>query len=209
MGLEAGIARTGYDGAQKDGLEIAAVIGQVTVGLAKGGHDLRHLQPEHAVGVGEGGAVALRVAFVALGGMGSDLDALSGQRHAVAAVPHDARHPEAAAADLCDDGGAGTIVVGPPRTPGIGTSVRDRTGLTSPDSVVAASALQVATKWRRVNGAGGMAVSPAGRGAVRRAFRPRPCGIIARCQSFPIRGRRRGGKGRSQLREARRLWSIR
>src|SRR6056297_306814 len=78
MRLEAGVARAWHHGAEEHRLEVAAVIGEMAVGLAEGGHDLRHFEPEHAVFIGERRAVAVRIAFVPFGGMGPDLDALTG-----------------------------------------------------------------------------------------------------------------------------------
>ena len=80
MRLEAGVARAWHDWAEEHRVEVAAVIGEMTVRLAEGGHDLGHFEPELAVFIGERRAVAVRVAFVAFGGMGPDLDALTGER---------------------------------------------------------------------------------------------------------------------------------
>lgn len=118
MGAEARVAGARHHGAEEHGLEAVAivfgVVGEVPVRLAEGGDDLRHLQPEHALGVGERGAVALRVALVALGGVRPDLDADAGERSTVAGTPHAAGHPKTPAADALDDRGTGLVVVGTP-----------------------------------------------------------------------------------------------
>src|SRR6478609_10182242 len=97
--LEAVVFCASHHGTQKDGLEFTAVIGEVTVRLAEDGNDLRHLEPELAVLVGERGAMALRLVLLAFGRVGPDLDALPGHRSPVAGAAHGAAHPEAALAD--------------------------------------------------------------------------------------------------------------
>ena len=81
------------------------------VGLAEGRDDLGHLEAEGTVGIGQGGAVALGIAFVSFGGVCPYLDALACEGRAIARAAHGARHPEAAAADAVDDGRAGAVVV--------------------------------------------------------------------------------------------------
>ena len=81
--MQAGVRGPRHHGPQENRLEEAAVIavgimGEVPVGLSEGGHDLRHLDAEHAVGVGERGAVRALVPLVTLGRMGPDLDAATG-----------------------------------------------------------------------------------------------------------------------------------
>lgn len=49
MRFESGVGRAFHHRAQEHGLEVAAVISEVAVGLAEGGDDLRHLEPEHAL----------------------------------------------------------------------------------------------------------------------------------------------------------------
>src|SRR6056297_3063259 len=80
MRLEAGVVRTWHHGAEEHRFEITAAIGEVAMRLAERGHDLWHFEPELAVFIGERRAVAVRVAFVAFGGMSPDLDALTGER---------------------------------------------------------------------------------------------------------------------------------
>ncbi|MFK4582469.1 hypothetical protein ABIF83_005946 [Bradyrhizobium ottawaense] len=53
--------------------------------LAEDRNDLRHLEPELAVLVGERGAVALRLVLLAFGRVRPDLDTLPRERSAVAA----------------------------------------------------------------------------------------------------------------------------
>ena len=61
MRLQAGFLRAAHHGTQEDGFELAAVIGEMAMRLAEHGNDLRHLQTEFAVLVGERRAVALRL----------------------------------------------------------------------------------------------------------------------------------------------------
>src|SRR5438045_1472379 len=115
MRLEAGVFGAAHHRTQKDGFEFAAVIGEMTMRLAEDRNDLRHLEPELAVLVGQRGAMALRLVLLAFGGVRPDLDALPGQRRAVAGAAHGAAHPEAALADPLHDRRALAIIVGPAR----------------------------------------------------------------------------------------------
>src|SRR5262245_20252607 len=54
--LQAGFLGASHHGTEKDGLELAAVVGEVTMRLAENGNDLRHFETELAVLVGERGA---------------------------------------------------------------------------------------------------------------------------------------------------------
>src|SRR3954463_3384808 len=53
--LEAGLFGAAHHGTQKDGFEFATVIGEMTMRLAEDRNDLRHLETEHPVLVGERG----------------------------------------------------------------------------------------------------------------------------------------------------------
>src|ERR1700704_3730249 len=92
--LEAGLFCAPHHGTQKDGREFTAVIGKVTMRLAKDGNDLRHLQTEHPVLVGERGPMTLRFVLLPFGRVRPDLDALVGQRSPVACAAYAATHPE-------------------------------------------------------------------------------------------------------------------
>src|SRR6195256_4007386 len=81
--LEAGLFCASHHGTQEDGFEFTAVIGEVTMRLAEDGNDLRHLEAELAVLVGERGAMTLRLVLLAFGRVRPDLDALAGQRSPV------------------------------------------------------------------------------------------------------------------------------
>src|ERR1700712_2246298 len=74
--LQAGLFGTAHHRTQKDSFEFAAVIGEVTMGLAKDGNDLRHLETELAVLVGERGPVTLRLVLLSFGRVRPNLDAL-------------------------------------------------------------------------------------------------------------------------------------
>src|SRR5262245_48220482 len=87
----------------------------MTVCLAEGRDDLRHLEAEGPVRVGERGSMALRVRLVSLGGMRPDLDALAREGRPVAGAAHGTAHPEAAAADPLHDRCTWPIVVGAAR----------------------------------------------------------------------------------------------
>src|SRR3954468_11242352 len=78
--LEAGFLCAPHHRSQENGFEFTAVIGEVAMRLAEDGNDLRHLEPELAVLVGERGAMALRLVLLAFGGVRPDLDALTCQR---------------------------------------------------------------------------------------------------------------------------------
>src|SRR3954453_1553005 len=96
--LEAGLLGAPHHRAQEHGSEFAAVIGEVAMRLAEDRKDLRHLETERAVLVGERGAMTLRLVLLPLDGMRPDLDALPGERRAVAGAAHGAAHPEPALA---------------------------------------------------------------------------------------------------------------
>ena len=113
MRLQAGIFGARHYGTQKDGFEVATVIGEVTMRLAKGGDDLRHLKTEHPVRVSERGPVTVRVSLVPFGGMRPDLDTLPRKRGPIARAASGARHPEAAATDPIHARRAREVVVGP------------------------------------------------------------------------------------------------
>src|SRR3954451_23466377 len=96
--LETGLLGAPHHRAQEHGFEFAAVIGEVAVRLAEDRDDLRHLETELAVLVGQRGAMALRLMLLAFGGVRPDLDALPGQRRPVPGAAHGAAHPETALA---------------------------------------------------------------------------------------------------------------
>src|SRR5262245_54821647 len=77
--LQAGILYASHHRPQKDGFEFTAIIGEVTMRLAEDGDDLRHLQTERPVLVGERGSMTLRLMLPALGRVRPDLDALPGK----------------------------------------------------------------------------------------------------------------------------------
>src|SRR6185312_7685331 len=74
--LKTGIFCAPHHGTQEDGFEVTAVIGEMTMRLAKGGNDLRHLKTEHPVRVSECGAVTMQVSLMPFGRVRPDLDAL-------------------------------------------------------------------------------------------------------------------------------------
>src|SRR3954468_20273071 len=86
--LEAGFLCAPHHRPQKDGFELTAVISEMAMRLAEDGNDLRHLEPELAVLVGERGAMALRLVLLSLGGVRPDLDAQACERRAVAGAAH-------------------------------------------------------------------------------------------------------------------------
>src|SRR5215510_2696551 len=88
--FQAGLFRAPHHGTQKDGFEFTAVIGEVTMRLAKDGNDLRHLEPERPVLVGERGAMTLRLVLLPFDRVRPDLDALPGKRSPVARAAHGA-----------------------------------------------------------------------------------------------------------------------
>src|SRR6476646_10518656 len=99
MSFQAGLLCAPHHGTQKDGFEFTTVIGKVTMRLAEDGNDLRHLEPERSVLVGERGAMTLRLVLLPFGRVRPDLDALSRERSHVACAAHRAAHPEATLAD--------------------------------------------------------------------------------------------------------------
>src|SRR5215470_9791466 len=111
--LQAGILCAPHHRPQKDGFEFIAVIGEVTMRLAKDGNDLRYLETERPVLVGERGSMTLRLVLPTFGRMRPNLDALSGKRSPVAGAAHGATHPEAAFADPIHDRSALAVVVRP------------------------------------------------------------------------------------------------
>src|SRR3954454_18597637 len=113
--LQAGLFCAPHHGTQKDGFEFTAVIGEVTVRLAKDGNNLRHLKTERPVLVGERGAMTLRLMLLSFGRVRPNLDALPGERSPVACAAHGATHPEATLADPIHDRRALAVVVGPAR----------------------------------------------------------------------------------------------
>src|SRR6478735_12514265 len=115
MRLEAGLFCASHHGTQKDGLEFTAVIGEVTVRLAKDRNDLRHFEPELAVLVGERGPMTLRLVLLPFGRVCPNLDALPGKRGPVACAAYGATHPETTLADPIHNRRALAIVVGPAR----------------------------------------------------------------------------------------------
>src|SRR6478752_7725063 len=113
--LEAGLFCASHHGTQKDGLELTAVIGEVAVRLAEDRNDLRHLETELTVLVGERGSMTLRLVFLPFGRVRPNLDALPGERSPVACAAYGAAHPEATLADPLHDRRALAVVVGPAR----------------------------------------------------------------------------------------------
>src|SRR5262245_31176823 len=111
--LQAGLFRAPHHGTQKHGLEFTAVVGEVTMRLAEDGNDLRHLETERPVLVGERGAMALRLVLLPFGRVCPDLDALPGERRPIAGAAYGAAHPEATLADPLHDRRALAVVVGP------------------------------------------------------------------------------------------------
>lgn len=83
MCFQRGVAWAVHERAQENGFKVAAVISQMRMRLTKGRDDLRHLETEDAVLIGQGRAMAVGIAFMAFGCMGPDLDALTCQRRAV------------------------------------------------------------------------------------------------------------------------------
>src|ERR1044072_2213440 len=78
--LQAGLFRAPHHGTQKHCLEFTAVIGEVTMRLAKDGNDLRHLETERPVLVGERGSMTLRFVLLPFGRVRPNLDALPSER---------------------------------------------------------------------------------------------------------------------------------
>src|SRR6476469_8129848 len=74
--LQAGLFCAPHHGTQKDGFEFAAVIGEVTMRLAKDRNNLRHLETELAVLVGERGPMTSLVFLPPFSRVRPNLDAL-------------------------------------------------------------------------------------------------------------------------------------
>src|SRR5215213_418006 len=115
MRLQALILGAAHHRTEKDGFEFTAVVGEMTMRLAEDRNDLRHLETEPAVLVGERGAMTLRLMFLPFRRVRPDLDALAAERCAVAGAAHGAAHPEAALADPIDDRRALAVIVRPAR----------------------------------------------------------------------------------------------
>src|SRR5262245_53116672 len=115
MPLQARVFCAAHHGTQKDGFEFTAIIGEVTVRLAKDRNDLRHLEAELAVLVGERGAMTLRFVLLPFGRVRPDLDALPDKRCPVACAAYGATHPKSTLADPGHNRRAFAIVVGPAR----------------------------------------------------------------------------------------------
>src|SRR5829696_7430848 len=115
MRLQALILGAAHHRTEKDGFEFTAVVGEMTMRLVEDRNDLRHLETESAVVVGERGAMTLRLMFLPFRRVRPNLDALAAQRSAVACAAHGAAHPEAALADPIHDGRALTVIVRPAR----------------------------------------------------------------------------------------------
>src|SRR6476620_8819195 len=113
--LPAGLFCAPHHGTQKDGFEFAAVIGEVTMRLAKDRNNLRHLKTERPVLVGERGSMTLRLMLLSFGRVRPNLDALPGERSPVPCAAYGATHPEAAFADPIRGRRALAVVVGPAR----------------------------------------------------------------------------------------------
>ena len=90
MCAQAGVFRTAHHRAQKDGFKVAAVIGQMAMGLAERRHDLRHFQTELAFCIRQRGAMAMRIALLTFCRVRPDLNALTRQWRAVASTAHSA-----------------------------------------------------------------------------------------------------------------------
>src|ERR1700760_4212080 len=103
VGLEAGLFCAPHNGTQEDGFEFATVIGEVAMGLAKDRNNLRHLETERPVLVGERGAVTLRLVLLPFGRVRPNLNALPGKRSPISRAADGARHPEAALPDPLHD----------------------------------------------------------------------------------------------------------
>src|SRR5689334_17932028 len=115
VGLQTGLFCAPHHRPQKDGFEFTAVIGEVTMRLAKDGNNLRHLETERPVLVGERGAMTLRLMLLSFGRVRPNLDSLPGERSPVACAAYGAAHPEATLADPIHDRRALAVVVGPAR----------------------------------------------------------------------------------------------
>ena len=75
-------------------------------------NNLRHLEAELSICVGQSGTVALRVTFVPFGGVRPDLYALVSKRRSIACTPNCASHPEATTTDAIHYGCAHAVIVG-------------------------------------------------------------------------------------------------
>src|SRR4051812_21792116 len=116
MRLQALVFGAPHHGTEKDGFEFPAVVGEMTMRLAEDRNDLRHLETEPAVLVGERSAMTLRLMFLPFRRVRPNLNALAAQRSAVACAAHGATHPEAAAvADAIHDCRALAVIVRPAR----------------------------------------------------------------------------------------------
>src|SRR3954451_15984908 len=115
MRLQALIFCAPHHRTEKDGFEFTAVVGEMAMRLAEDRNDLRHLETEPAVLVGERRAMALRLVFLPFRRVRPNLNALAAERCAVAGASHGAAHPEAAFADPIDDGRALAVIVRPAR----------------------------------------------------------------------------------------------
>src|SRR6201991_3472975 len=113
--LQAGLFCAPHHGTQKDGFEFTAVIGEVTMRLAKDRNNLRHLETELTVLVGERGAMTLRLVLLPFSCVRPNLDALPGKRSPVACAAYGATHPETTLADPLHDRRALAVVIGPAR----------------------------------------------------------------------------------------------
>src|SRR5262249_51569674 len=113
--LQALFLGTPHHGTEKDRLEFTTVIGEMTMRLAKDRNDLRHLQSELAILVGQRRPVALRLVPLAPAGVRPDPGRLAGRRSPVTRAAYGAAHPEAALADPLHDRRALAVVVGPAR----------------------------------------------------------------------------------------------
>ena len=67
MSLEIGDFCAWHHGAKKDGFVVTTVIREVTMRLAEGGNDLRHLKTERPIRVSERGAMALHIILIPFG----------------------------------------------------------------------------------------------------------------------------------------------
>src|SRR5262245_2604883 len=113
--FQAGLFRAPHHGPQKHCFELTAVIGEVTMRLAKNGNNLRYLKTELTVLVGERGSMTLRLVFPPFGRVRPNLDALPGEWSPIARAADGAGHPEAPFADPLHDRRALMVVVGSAR----------------------------------------------------------------------------------------------
>src|SRR5437660_10551836 len=94
MRLEAGVFGAAHHRTQKHGFEFAAVIGEMTMRLAEDRDDLRHLEAERTVLVGQRGAMALRLMLLHFVRVRPDPDAFAGERRDVPRLALRAGHSE-------------------------------------------------------------------------------------------------------------------